>query len=59
MGVPDMVLLCDTGLTVCFSLQVCHTSQLTLSTVFFIALSIFATTKNSEKIEQGIVHKKQ
>jgi len=31
MGVPDMVFLCDTGLMVCFSLQVCHTSQLTLS----------------------------
>lgn len=26
-----MVFLCDTSLTVCFSLQVCHTSQLTLS----------------------------
>ena len=31
MGVPGMVFLCDAGLTVCFSLQVCHTSQLTLS----------------------------
>jgi hypothetical protein len=60
-GVPGMVFLCDTGLAVCFSLQVCHTSQLTLSLPLLDCFlqSTFCNKKNTEKIEHRIVHKKQ